>query len=472
MSRPSQGLSSPISLIFAICLLAESSILAQTDPVIWRSLGPFEPCGEVRSLTIDPTAPATIYAGTAKCGVQKTTDAGATWTAANEGLGLPFVTALAMDLLSPPILYAGAGPLPPWNPIPPLVGGTFRTVNGGRGWSRVLNQIPDALAVDPSLPSVAYAGGNFGVFRTLNGGVTWTPANNGLPTNELSSPAGIGSLATDPKSPGTLYAAGGGIFRSTDYADSWVPIRRAQYEGIRAIAAHPGPPTTLYAISFYAGPAPTLPPSGSILKSSDGGANWIPANTGLERAAVFSVAVDPTLGSIVYAGAIGSVFRSANSGASWEHIGAGLPRARISALAIDPRNPEVVYAATEGFGVFRTESARADGCTPGSAALCLSDGRFLVEVNWHAHSSGARGVGRAVPLTPDTGAFWFFDSANLELMVKVLDGRPINGRFWAFLGSLTNVEFTVTVMDSDTGATKTYVNPQGRLASVADVEAF
>jgi len=57
-------------------------------------------------------------------------------------------------------------------------------------------------------------------------------------------------------------------------------------------------------------------------------------------------------------------------------------------------------------------------------------------------------------------------------VVKVLDGRPINGTFWVFSGALSNVEYTITVTDTTTGAVKTYFNPSGQLASVADTSAF
>ena len=57
-------------------------------------------------------------------------------------------------------------------------------------------------------------------------------------------------------------------------------------------------------------------------------------------------------------------------------------------------------------------------------------------------------------------------------MVKALDGRPVNGHFWLFYGALSNVEYTLTVTDTQTGKIKTYTNPSGRFASVADTQAF
>ncbi|HEX9670099.1 MAG TPA: hypothetical protein VGC93_11515 [Thermoanaerobaculia bacterium] len=111
------------------------------------------------------------------------------------------------------------------------------------------------------------------------------------------------------------------------------------------------------------------------------------------------------------------------------------------------------------------------GCGGTAADLCLQEGRFLVEVAWEL-PGGAAGAGQAVPLTGDSGAFWFFGPDNLELLVKVLDGRPVNGRFWVFFGALSDVEYTLTVTDTATGAQRSYVNPAGTLASRADVEAF
>jgi len=82
------------------------------------------------------------------------------------------------------------------------------------------------------------------------------------------------------------------------------------------------------------------------------------------------------------------------------------------------------------------------------------------------------GTGRIVSLTSDTGYLSFFSLDNIDLVINVLDGHAINGHFWIFYGSLTNVEFLLSVTDTQTGAVKTYTNPQGQLASVADTSAF
>ena len=45
---------------------------------------------------------------------------------------------------------------------------------------------------------------------------------------------------------------------------------------------------------------------------------------------------------------------------------------------------------------------------------------------------------------------WFFSPDNVELIIKVLDGRSITGHFWVFYGALSNVQYTITVKDTQT----------------------
>jgi type 1 glutamine amidotransferase len=110
-------------------------------------------------------------------------------------------------------------------------------------------------------------------------------------------------------------------------------------------------------------------------------------------------------------------------------------------------------------------------CVAGPTALCLNGGRFRVEIAWKDFD-GRTGAGRASALTDDTGTFWFFDPANLEVTAKVLDGRAVNGNWWFFFGALTNVEYRITLTDTVTGARKIYRNPAGRFASQGDTAAF
>ena len=116
-------------------------------------------------------------------------------------------------------------------------------------------------------------------------------------------------------------------------------------------------------------------------------------------------------------------------------------------------------------------SEAAASCAAGATSLCLNGSRFQVQLNWKDFS-GKSGVGQAVPLTGDTGYFWFTAQSNVEVIVKVLDGRGLNGHFWVFYGALSNLEYTITVTDTQTGVRKTYTNPAKRFSSQGDTEAI
>jgi hypothetical protein len=111
-------------------------------------------------------------------------------------------------------------------------------------------------------------------------------------------------------------------------------------------------------------------------------------------------------------------------------------------------------------------------CAGSSQNLCLANGQFEVRVSFVDPRTGGTGQAQAFPLTGDTGMFWFFEPANLELMVKVLDGRAVNGHFWVFYGALSDVEYTITILDRQHGSMQTYHNAPHHLASGADLTAF
>jgi hypothetical protein len=128
----------------------------------------------------------------------------------------------------------------------------------------------------------------------------------------------------------------------------------------------------------------------------------------------------------------------------------------------------------ESGGVMHFLSASTtDACTANDTTLCLNGGRFQVRTIFSAPSLGITNApAHAVPLTSDTGYFWFFSASNVELVLKAVDGRAFNNHFWVFYGALSDVEYTITVTDMVTGAIKTYSNTAGHLASVADTAAF
>jgi hypothetical protein len=115
----------------------------------------------------------------------------------------------------------------------------------------------------------------------------------------------------------------------------------------------------------------------------------------------------------------------------------------------------------------------APACTPDGATLCLNNGRFRIQTQYTT-AQGQTGAGQAVSLTGDTGYYWFFSPGNVEMVVKALNACALSpGRYWIFAGGLTNVRVMMTVTDTQTGAVKTYVNPQGTpFQVILDTDAF
>ncbi|HYH46022.1 MAG TPA: hypothetical protein VEG34_10065 [Thermoanaerobaculia bacterium] len=118
-------------------------------------------------------------------------------------------------------------------------------------------------------------------------------------------------------------------------------------------------------------------------------------------------------------------------------------------------------------GIHRVVLLRGDGMTDlehrivvapeAGPPLLLHDGRFRVRGTWR-DAQGGFGSAQPGTLTGATGYHWFFDPANVETLVKVLDGCALNGRFWVFLAGLTDVETHLTVEDTLTGQVWSHTN--------------
>ncbi len=125
--------------------------------------------------------------------------------------------------------------------------------------------------------------------------------------------------------------------------------------------------------------------------------------------------------------------------------------------------------------VSATTGAFRDACRIGGQYLCLRDGRFEVQAHWsNPDMAGEHGFGTGVPIdfSDESGLFWFFEPDNVELVLKVLDGTALNGNFWVFFGALSDVEYWVTVEDTQSRQRRTYHNPPKEICGQSDIAAF
>jgi len=268
-------------------------------------------------------------------------------------------------------------------------------------------------------------------------------------------------------------------FTETDHASKTARVARIDLTKLDGCAANPSLCITEWTIPGENSDTQltgiTLGPDGAVWFTSTGKVNRITPGGVLTQ---FSAASASTQGGITlgadgalwYAGTGGKIGRITTSGALTEiFVSAGFTSPRQIAAGPDGN---IWFTEINANKIGRVTTGVAPGCVAAVNTLCLNNGRFKVTVAWRVPSQGTSGAGNAVALTGDTGYFWFFSANNVELIVKVVDGRALNNRFWVFFGALSNVEYTITVTDTLTGSVKTYSNSSGDLTSASDTDAF
>lgn len=444
-------------------LFAAASSRALAQGAGWETYGP--PLFQVGAVAT-PADNAAVYAASSdfaagQSAIFRSPDGGLTWTTVVAAAAGEFYSDILVDPGNPATLYAGA----PGNASTTQI---YNSLNTGTSWHLGLT-IPSYCV--PSFAPGDAAGTAFvscgtSLFRTTDSGQSWQPLVNPLSesTRLTAGPAGL-LVAYGPTR----------IFRSVNSGDSWTPAGSAPgtCAGLNALRVSPASANALVAGTGVSGAAGFQ--CGGIFRSEDGGASWTAGS--LSGVFVTDVEIDPNDTARVYASAgfisgvlpTGGVFASLDGGSGWTDM--DLPLNGAARLALSSRGDRL-YAATS-LGVYAIAISTAPPtCTPDGVTLCLSGGRFRARATW-TRPEGSSGPGHAVPLTGDTGDFWFFNSANIEVIVKVLDGCVPNGHRWVFASGLTNVLATITVTDVLTGVTKSYTNPQGiAFRPIQDTTAF
>lgn len=161
----------------------------------------------------------------------------------------------------------------------------------------------------------------------------------------------------------------------------------------------------------------------------------------------------------------GNDFVVSGSGGDW--ISYACPRTGTFILLTLAAGRQSFFAGES----FELELVALPTCSPDANSLCLW-GRFRATADWQDADDSTRHA-TAVTLTDESGYFSFFDPSNIELVMKVHEGCEINREWWAFAAGLTNLQVTLTLTDTATNASLTYVNPWGvAFPSLQDTAAF
>ena len=342
---------------------------------LWTNGGPEG--AVVITLAVDPMTSGIVYAGTAGKGVFKSTDGGATWHSANNGLGNIYVEDLLVDPNSPTTLYAAS----PNN-------GVFKSIDGADNWAPVNAGLSSSsahlLALDANTGTV-YVNVNDGLFQSFDGGGFWLPTGLEMRASLVSGddvalPSALDCLAVD-RFTGALYAC---VFtwvselglawelrKSVDGGASWdtltLPTSAAPY----AIAIESAAPATIYVATLD-----VLATTYAVIKSMDGGDSW--QNVGatmpgcVADCRISALAVDTAYPCTLYAATDKGVYTIAAGADQWTPLNTGIAGTPVITVAVESADPASAYAGTSG-GVFAIHQA------PGCRGDC--DGNQVVSVD-------------------------------------------------------------------------------------------
>ena len=100
----------------------------------------------------------------------------------------------------------------------------------------------------------------------------------------------------------------------------------------------------------------------------------------------------------------------------------------------------------------------------GLDTLTGDEGNYDLTVDAHGIQDygGNAGSGKAKALTADSGYFWFFDAANVELVAKIVNSCGYSSGMTFYASGLTDVETTFKVTDTKNGTYKEYRKPLGQ----------
>ncbi|MBI3110892.1 MAG: T9SS type A sorting domain-containing protein [Ignavibacteriales bacterium] len=311
-------------------VMALFSFSALAQPLQWVKVG--GPIGGLGyNIRIHPTDKNVLFVTDAWSGVNKSTDSGKTWAASNTGI----TTRVGPSLDAIPVF---------------------------------------SLTVDKTQPNILWAGtqGVRGIFKSTDGGITWAKKETGISENDGLT---IRNFEIHPTDPNTVFAAGelsvgvqgtefdkvmGVLYKTTNGGDSWAKILQdsSLFRWMCISTANP------QAMNLFTGifDREALNVRGKgVLRTNDGGATWIPLNSGIEGSLFVGgmSMVGPTIviGTGNYTenspgvGIFGGVFLTTNAGGTWTRVlepqspgSPGNPDNVFTATAIAPSNTNVMYA--------------------------------------------------------------------------------------------------------------------------------
>ena len=395
--------------------------------------------GMINSVLIDSNGNMFIATGSSGCngyscgrnGIFRSTDGGATWSAASVGLTNMHVNSIAVNALDQ--IYAGT-----------YFSGVFKSNDGGSTWYSINNRltassIVDAIAIDSN--GTVFAGTrDRKIFRSSEGDSNWEEV--------LSSTGSIISLFVDSKD-AIFVGYIRGMQESRNGGNSWTSVPDFRSTSVESV------------IETNAGNLLAATTHG-VFRSANGGLNWALTDAGLPYPFPYVSALVKTGSNEIIAGTEEQGFyRSLDDGINWIATGLNSPRLTIIDMKRSPTN--VLFAATDG-GVLRSDD---NGATWSYSNVGLTNAivkALIVSTDGSIYTGSGSGVDRST----DYGLNWTDTSQGLprtdgvSALLELPGGDLLagtessevfrtsnHGASWQVLGALPGATTPVTGISHD-----------------------
>jgi photosystem II stability/assembly factor-like uncharacterized protein len=225
--------------------------------------------------------------------------------------------------------------------------GVYKSADSGGSWAPSNGGLPPnenimALAVNGNTIFVSTA--DSCVYRSTNNGVSWTPARSGLiyAVSYYLYVYGLFAMGTS-----TFAATNEGVYVTIDNGISWLQ----RDTGITN-------PQWAYLQTFCNNNPYIFTGGGDCLfRSSDDGATWAEADSGLLQAGYIHSLV--ALGDTIIAGTGSGVYLSTNDGDYWAPVTSGIPAGTVNCLdSVSSGKKTLIFAGTSSGVYLSTDSGR------------------------------------------------------------------------------------------------------------------
>lgn len=328
-----------------------------------------------------------------------------TWFSFNDGLSGGNIAEVAHDPRTVSVVYALTG-----NRI-------YRSGDGGSSFD-LIGEAPypiKNLAFPPENTSQVFGASLGGLLVSDDGGATWS-------VRALSG-FSLASLLIHPADSGRILVGthGGGIYRSTNGGQSFVPVNQGvPFSRVSELAAPDSTdPDFVVAAIERLNDQGAFNGQGEILKTTNGGANWTAALTGVGR--VLDIASCASDASVLFAASYQTgLLQSLDGGTTWSL--AGLAGDRVSSVGVAPSDCLTVYAATEFDGIYYSEDGAATLSGPMSSGLDMQrTGAPRLSVDPATPSEVVMGNHSGAFVTSNAASSWIRSTGLDAAIVRALD---------------------------------------------------